>query len=567
MRFVPVRAGILGALFAAVITLPGLGNGTLWDNSETVYGEVAREVLRSGDWIVMHVNAQPWFVQPPLFFWIAAACAKIFGVTPFAMRLPAALATIAMGGALGYATARIAGARAGTIAAIVLSTSLMQAIVGRLAIMDALLDLFVGVAILCWFRALEPRPQRGDVPQHRAAAFLGGSLALALGVLAKGPVAPVIVVLVIGVWLIWERRSSAAVTLPKAATVAAAAVLFAAVAAPWFVLEAVRVGPRAAGELIGHYTVGRYTGVIENQSGPWWYYLPVLILGFFPWIAFVPVAAAGAIDTARTRDGSFERLALVWAIVPVVFFSFAQTKLPNYVALMLPALAILVALLFERLAAAPARRAAIWSAAAVVLLIGALGAAIAVFIGGNHLETATAFLIPQLEVLGGLLLAGSLATLAAIATQRGGTFAPYVLAATAGALVLFIAFVGEPAAEVFKPMPPLARTIAARRGPESVVAVRGVAGTYALMFALGPVVETVDDGTADFTAAMCADRDLYLVTRAGDVPALARLAAGRGRRSTALEQQDGDVLLHVDGPPCVEGSGAPMSHATAHGDH
>src|ERR1700679_1510017 len=106
MRFVPVRAAILGALFAAITTLPGLGNGTLWDNSETAYGEVAREVLLTHDWVVMHFNGVPGFVQPPLFFWIAALCAKVFGATAFAMRLPAALATIVMGGRLGFATAR-----------------------------------------------------------------------------------------------------------------------------------------------------------------------------------------------------------------------------------------------------------------------------------------------------------------------------------------------------------------------------------------------------------------------------------------------------------------------------
>ena len=90
MRFVPVRAAILGALFAAIITLPGLGNGTLWDNSETVYGEVAREVLVMHDWVVMHLNGAEWFIQPPLFFWIAALFAKLLGVTAFALRLPAA---------------------------------------------------------------------------------------------------------------------------------------------------------------------------------------------------------------------------------------------------------------------------------------------------------------------------------------------------------------------------------------------------------------------------------------------------------------------------------------------
>jgi 4-amino-4-deoxy-L-arabinose transferase-like glycosyltransferase len=549
MRFVPVRAAILGALFAAIFTLPGLGNGTLWDNSETVYGEAAREVLLTHDWVVMHVNGVPWFVQPPLYFWIAAWCAKIFGVTAFAMRLPAALATIAMGGALGYATARVAGTRAGTVAAIVLSTSLMQAIVGRLAIMDALLDLCIVIAMLCWFRAFEPHEHRNDV-RRRAAAFLCGTVALALGTLAKGPVAPVIVVLVLAVWLLWERRSDAPLASPSWGTFAVAAGLFVLIVAPWFVLEAIRVGPGAFSELIGHYTVGRYTGVIENQSGPWWYYVPVVILGFFPWIAFVPVAVVQAIYTARTRAGSLERLALTWTIVPLVFFSFAETKLPNYVALILPALAIIVALWFERVSDAVDRRAAIGSALTIPFFIGALGIAIAVFIQNNHLESTTAIVVPQAEILGMAMLIGSLATVAAIATRDRTWIAPYVLGATSGALVLFIAFVAEPAAETFKPIPTIARVIQEQRSPGSKVGIRGVAGSYSLMFYTEPGVLSLDEAATDDTATICAAPDLFLVTRAADAAGLTELAGARGRNVLELGRVNGVALLHLTGSGC-----------------
>ena len=78
------RAALVGALVAALATLPGLGAGTLWDNSETAYGEVAREILIAHDWIVMHFNGAPWFVQPPLYFWIAAAFASLLGPTELA---------------------------------------------------------------------------------------------------------------------------------------------------------------------------------------------------------------------------------------------------------------------------------------------------------------------------------------------------------------------------------------------------------------------------------------------------------------------------------------------------
>ena len=539
MHSVPVRAAVLGALVAALVTLPGLGNGTLWDNSETAYGEVAREVLLTHDWVVMHLNGAAWFVQPPLFFWIAALSGKLFGVTAFALRLPAALATTAMGGALGYVTARVAGMRAGIIAAVVLSTSLMQAILGRPAVMDALLDLCVAVAILCWFRALQAPPNR--------AAFLGGALALALGTLVKGPVAPVIVVLVIAVWLVWERRSSAPVAFPSPATFAIGCVLFVVIVAPWFVLEALRAGAPSLGTLIGHYTIGRYNGVIENQSGPWWYYLPVIVLGFFPWIAFVPVAALGAVDAARTRAGSFERLALIWIVVPLVFFSFAQTKLPNYIALILPGLAIVVALWFERLIGAADRRAAFWSALAIPLVILALGVAATAFIHSNHLEDAITIVVPQAEVLGVMMLIGSLLTVAAIAS-RWNAVAPYVLGATSLAFVLFIAFVAEPAAEALKPIPAIAHVIQEQRAPGAVVAIRGVSGSYALMFYAQPGIVTVDEGAS--LGAVCAARDLYLVTRAADIPGLEQIAAERGRYTLELGSLRGVSLLHVNGPGC-----------------
>ena len=193
----PARAAFVGAIVAALITLPALGAGTLWDNSETAYGEVAREVLLSHDWIVMHLNAAPWFVQPPLYFWIGALFIKGFGLTSFALRLPSALATIVMGSMTGYAVARQVGTRIGIYASVILSSSLMQAIIGRLAIMDALLDVAVALTVFWWFRALEAGRDR---------YFIYGWIAAGFGFLAKGPVAPVVSLIVIVPFVLWNNR-------------------------------------------------------------------------------------------------------------------------------------------------------------------------------------------------------------------------------------------------------------------------------------------------------------------------------------------------------------------------
>jgi 4-amino-4-deoxy-L-arabinose transferase-like glycosyltransferase len=547
---VPRRAAFLGALFAALVTLPGLGLGTLWDNSETAYGEVAREVLISHDWLVMHLNGEPWFVQPPLYFWIAALFAKFFGVGAFAMRLPSALATVAMGGAVGYAAARIAGGRAGTYAAIILSTSLMQAIVGRLAIMDALLDLAVTAAIFWWFRAFEPAqsPDALDA-RKRAAAFISGAAALALGTLAKGPVAPVIVVLVIGVWLFWERLARTPIAAPRPAVAVVAGLVFGAIALPWFVLLGLQVGSGATGQLIGHYTVGRYTGVIENQRGPWFYYLPVLILGFFPWIAFLPMAGIRAWQTARTPDGALARLALVWTVLPLVFFSLAQTKLPNYAALLLPAPAIITGMWFAKVSRGADRRAALISAAVVPLTVGCIAFAIIAFGRTNNL--AIGAVAPQLVVLALGMLAGSVVVMVSLARPALRAAAPYALALTSLVLVYFIVFVGEPVAEHLKPIEPMAALINAQRGPHDVVAIRGVAGSNGLIFYTAPTVKSIDpDDDRDFVQTVCAAETVFVVTRRADVGALTALAGRMNRTVTPLLANGRTALIRVHGGRC-----------------
>jgi 4-amino-4-deoxy-L-arabinose transferase-like glycosyltransferase len=473
----------VGAVVAALVTLPGLGVGTLWDNSETAYGEVAREILVSHDWVVMHLNGLPWFVQPPLYFWIAAICAKIFGVGSFSLRLPAALATIAMGGVTGYAVARQAGTRAGIFASLVLSTCFMQAVVGRLAIMDALLDLAVAFTIFWWFRAL----QNG---RDRYVVF--GWIAAACGFLVKGPVAPVAALLVIVPYALWSRREEPTF-LPSLRAWLVSVLAFCAIVVPWFAAFGARSGAGSVLLLLGHYTFGRYTGVIENQSGPLWYYLPVIIIGFFPWIAFLPVAIAWGIRRLRLSDASPEiarliRLAFVWTVLPLVFFSFAKTKLPNYVALEFPALALLVGLYLDAVAAGARRLAAIVSVATVPIFIGVVAFAIALFTRDNRLAGAAASLRPDMIVTGAAIFFGSLVTLVLLWRRTWTEYAPYGLGVATIVVMATIAIFAEPHAEAFKPVPSLAAVIQQQRIPGDVVAIQSIPGSNALLFYTQPRV-------------------------------------------------------------------------------
>ena len=513
----PARAAFVGALVAALITLPGLGVGTLWDNSETAYGEVAREILLTHDWVVMHLNAAPWFVQPPLYFWIAAIFAKLFGVTAFALRLPSALATIGMGAMTGYAVARQAGTRIGVYASVILSSCLMQAVIGRLAIMDALLDVAVALSVFWWFRALETGRDR---------YFIYGWIAAAFGFLAKGPVAPVVALLVI---------------------------------APWLVGIAIHSGPHALVELIGHYTVGRYTGVIENQAGPVWYYLPVVILGLFPWIAFLPMAIVRGVAALRSsatppNHARLWRLAFVWIVVPLLFFSFAKTKLPNYIALEFPAFALVIALYFDGVVRRGASRSVIISAATVPIFIGLCAFAIALFVRDNKLTSSALSVEPDLIKMGTAIFIGSVVTTILLARRATLAIAPYALGAAMLVAVDILAVVALPHAEQFKPIPVFAKVIDRERMPGDVVAIQSFRGANALLFYTQPPVygiappgSTKSDEGPDPRTVLCTHPRIWLVAPEKR-PTLDPLY-GRTRR-TIVTSGSGALYL-ISGPPCA----------------
>jgi 4-amino-4-deoxy-L-arabinose transferase-like glycosyltransferase len=534
----------VGALLAALATLPGLGGGTLWDNSETAYGEVAREVLFYHDWVVMHLNGVPWFVQPPLYFWIAALFAKALGMGPLALRLPSALATIGMAVAVAYAVARAAGRRVALLSVVVLGTMLMQAIVGRLAIMDALLDLTVCCAILAWYAALRGS---GDT------AWVGGLVAIALGILAKGPVAPAVVLLVIVPWAVWERALGRKLRGPSIAAALAGSALAIIIVVPWFEMLVARVGPEALGQLVGHYTVGRYLGTIENQSGPVWYYLPVVLLGVFPWFAFVPPALAGALRAPAGERGMLARLSLVWIVLPFVFFSFANTKLPNYIALELPAFAIALALWFDGVLDSADRRAAIVGSAIVPVTLAGLALAIFIFTRDNRLTGALSSLLGDMIVLGLVMLAGSVACGILLVRRSTARYAPYALGLSGLVAILVIALVAEPHAETLKPIPELAAVIRAQRQPGDVVAIQSLGGSNGLVFYTQPPVAILDSPAeaahspaSDPRTVLCAAPRAFVVTRA-ERP---NPDPTYGRRRRIIARSNRAVLYLFDGPPC-----------------
>jgi 4-amino-4-deoxy-L-arabinose transferase-like glycosyltransferase len=545
----PALAAFVGGAVAALITLPGLDSGSLWDNSETAYGEVAREILLGHDWLILHFNAVPYYVQPPLYFWLAAASALLFGVTSFALRFPSALATIALAAMTGYAVARQAGTRIGMYAGAIVASCLMLAVIGRLAIMDALLDLTVAMAIFWWFRGLETGRDRYVIYGWMAAGF---------GFLAKGLVAPVIALMVIVPFFVWNNRHEPT-PMPSARAWVLGLLAFAAIAMPWPAYLVAKKGLFPLEKLFGYYTIGRYTGIIENQSGPIWYYVPVVLLGFFPWIAFLPMAAVYATRQLRAlpqdpRLARLVRLAFTWMVVPLIFFSLARTKLPNYVALEFPALALFTAIYFEAVVRRGGTRSAVISASFVPFTIGMLAVAIAIFMRSNKLDTTVSHLVPALVAMGAAIFAGSLLTALLVARRATVGWAPYALVAATLIAVDVLAVVVLPQTEAYKPIPRLAAIINRERGPFDKVAIQSISGGNALLFYTRPDVAVLaparggDPETVgvDPRVAICGGRRAWVIApkkRPAYDPTY-----GRRRRLVATDMNA--ALFVYDGPPC-----------------
>jgi len=337
---------------------------------------------------------------------------------------------------------------------------------------------------------------------------------------------------------LWTHAAGGRIAWPSPLRWLAGAGIFAAVLAPWSIALWQRAGTGAFVELVGHYTVGRYLGTIENQSGPLWYYVPVVILGFFPWFAFlVPSAMVAWRDARAGSRGDLARLALVWAIAPFVFFSFAETKLPNYIALELPACAILVGTWFDREGDSNERRVAlVWTAVVPLTILGVAFAAWA-FSQNNRLIADFQQVRPDFVALGCVIFVGSVACFALLLARRTARLAPFALAAASLGTILLIAVHGESLVERFKPIPPLAAAIERDRRPGDVVAIDGVSGGNGLVYYTRPPVDT------DVRRAVCGAPRAFVVAKNKPEPTY-------GRALRIIARSNNDVLYLYEGPAC-----------------
>jgi len=370
------------ALLAAATTalfLAGLGRLPLFGRDEALYAEAGREMLASGDWITPRVNALPFLEKPPLYYWLAGLCYRAVGVSPFGARLPAALMAILTVLLTARIGARAWGPRAGMLAGLALAASLQMAMIGRMGIMDAPLTCLTVLALLAYERWRD----RGSLAGASAFGVCLGAAALLKGAAGLVPLA-----VAVAHALIWRPRHGAGRSLPtrSAARAALAVVAFLVVAAPWFIAMNARHGSAFGATLFLREHVRRVLQPMQGHGGPLWFYLPIILVGFFPWVMFALPGARREAHESEKR-AFWRSLAVVWTLVVLVPFSVVSTKLPGYVTPLFPALALLAGAdlsgRWEQPRRAPWVAALVAAAllAALVLVLPAAGARIGERVG------------------------------------------------------------------------------------------------------------------------------------------------------------------------------------------
>ncbi len=331
------------ALLAVVLALGFLGVRGIWDPDEGRYTNVALNMLHSGDWLNPHRNDEVGhWTKPPLTYWAIASSVAVFGINPWAARLPAALSYLLCVWLVWRIGKRLAPGSQ-SMAAAIYATMLFTVGASQLITTDYLLAAFETLALSAF---VETRFGERDRPRRWIALMW---IAFALAFLTKGPpgLLPLLVVLVFDALMPGMRRH---LVLQWSGIV-----LFALLALPWYI-AVIHGNPGLFEYFIGDEVVNRITTNEFGRHGEWYgwitIYVPTLLLGTLPWTPALLRWARGLPGAARRwrRDPAAREadarwlLPTLWVLLPLLVFCVSKSRMPLYVLPLFAPLALLVAL-------------------------------------------------------------------------------------------------------------------------------------------------------------------------------------------------------------------------------
>lgn len=523
---------LLAVTLAALLLFSyGIGTGTLWDQDEPKYAGVSREILETGDPITLHSNGRPWFVHPPLFFWLQAATIWAFGFSEATVRIWSAISGAGAVAATFLLARLFYGPATAVLAAAILATTFQFLVQSRLGVFDPTLVLFMLLALYMYLVAYTSGSGRAEVW-----AWVWAGLAT----LTKGPIGLLLPAMAVGgLWLVrrdWSAWRNTSLLGPA---------LFCLIGLSWYMVEALRHGVPFLRTAVGYYLFNRFFGVVENQPGPWWFYVPVLIVGTFPWTAFLPTAA---IYHAKRRSELGSQVILLWSGITLLFYSMAGTKLPNYILPVYPMMAIGIARLWEESASRSMRTAASLLALTVAAFVSAIA-----FYGWTEFPSEMMGLRGPLAATAAVFVAGPLAATCLLLVRRNRSALAALLLGPVIAVPVLV-HLTLPEMERYRPIPRIARAIVQAAHPTDAVAAVAMSRAASLGFYSDRRIIWVESPD-DLAGAICHYPRLFVVVppnppswwTPGSLPAGAHLQG----------EEAGYRIFLKEGPgPCSVGEGA-----------
>jgi len=332
---VSTRFLTLVAVVAAIIWFTQLGYRDLIEPDEGRYAEIPREMVATGDWVTPRLNGFKYFEKPALQYWATATAYTLFGDNTTTARLWPALTGFL--GALwaGFLGLRLYNRSAGFYAFLITLSGLLYFVDGHYLVLDMSLSVFLFAGVGCLVLAQRSRDDAANLRNW----MLAGWTALALATLSKGLIGVVLPAATVVVYSLWARDWA----LWRQLHLVKGLAVFLLVTAPWFIAVSL-ANPEFPQFFFIHEHLQRYTSTVHEREGAYWYFLPVFLLGIFPWVAVALKSLLRPEFSSRSRGmAGFDAERFLWtfALVVFMFFSAGQSKLPSYILPMMPVVAIL----------------------------------------------------------------------------------------------------------------------------------------------------------------------------------------------------------------------------------
>lgn len=330
----------------AVFFIPFLGGVRLFDWDEINFAEAAREMIVLGDYLHVHIDFKPFYEKPPLFFWFQAAMMNLFGINEFSARLPNAICGIITLVYLYHIGRKLHGHRFGLLWSLAYLGSVTPHLYFRSGIIDPFFNLFIFAGIVNLIFASWKRDKLGSiliVPKNEWTYLLLGGFVLGLGILTKGPVAYLIVCLVLFVYWLLSRFRWFITPLQFLAFSSAASF----VSLAWYGLDVYLHGT-ALMENFLVYNIRLFSTPDAGHVGFPAYHLIVLLVGCFPASVF-GIRAFGSLYIERIYQREFRKWMLILFWVVLALFSIVQSKIVHYSSLCYFPLTYLAALTLVQL--------------------------------------------------------------------------------------------------------------------------------------------------------------------------------------------------------------------------